>query len=118
MKYCSKCGKELFDEAVICPGCGCAVGNINTPQFSNKNTFVQPESPTLANCAIAFAILMPIVGIILGIIGAVKYTDETLKKKSIRAIVASILIWLGIFLFIVFFSGLGSDSYYYLLTSI
>lgn len=23
MKYCTKCGKELFDEAVICPGCGC-----------------------------------------------------------------------------------------------
>lgn len=25
MKFCSKCGKELFDEAVICTGCGCAV---------------------------------------------------------------------------------------------
>lgn len=25
MKYCSKCGKELLDEAVICPGCGCYV---------------------------------------------------------------------------------------------
>lgn len=24
MKFCSHCGKELFDEAVICPGCGCA----------------------------------------------------------------------------------------------
>ncbi len=23
MKFCTKCGKELFDEAVICPGCGC-----------------------------------------------------------------------------------------------
>ena len=26
MKYCSHCGKELLDEAVICPGCGCATG--------------------------------------------------------------------------------------------
>ena len=25
MKYCSKCGRELFDEAVVCPGCGCAI---------------------------------------------------------------------------------------------
>lgn len=24
MKFCSKCGKELFDEAVVCPNCGCA----------------------------------------------------------------------------------------------
>lgn len=23
MKYCSHCGKELFDEAIMCPGCGC-----------------------------------------------------------------------------------------------
>ena len=25
MKYCSHCGKELFDEAVVCPSCGCSV---------------------------------------------------------------------------------------------
>lgn len=24
MKYCSKCGKEIMDDAVICTGCGCA----------------------------------------------------------------------------------------------
>ena len=27
MKYCSKCGNELFDEAVVCPKCGCPVEN-------------------------------------------------------------------------------------------
>lgn len=26
MKYCPYCGKELMDAAVICVGCGCAVG--------------------------------------------------------------------------------------------
>lgn len=25
MKYCTKCGAELHDEAVICPKCGCKV---------------------------------------------------------------------------------------------
>ena len=25
MKYCSHCGAELLDEAVICPKCGCSV---------------------------------------------------------------------------------------------
>ena len=24
MKFCQKCGKELSDEAVVCPGCGCS----------------------------------------------------------------------------------------------
>lgn len=27
MKYCTKCGNELYDEAVICPKCGCPVQN-------------------------------------------------------------------------------------------
>lgn len=27
MKYCTHCGKELLDEAAICPGCGCATGS-------------------------------------------------------------------------------------------
>ena len=25
MKFCEKCGKEIMDEAVVCPSCGCAV---------------------------------------------------------------------------------------------
>jgi uncharacterized membrane protein YvbJ len=27
MKFCSKCGAEVMDEAVICTKCGCAVAN-------------------------------------------------------------------------------------------
>lgn len=25
MKFCSKCGHEIMEEAVVCPNCGCAV---------------------------------------------------------------------------------------------
>ena len=25
MKFCSNCGKEVSDQAVVCPHCGCAV---------------------------------------------------------------------------------------------
>ena len=25
MKFCTKCGKELIDEAIVCTGCGCSV---------------------------------------------------------------------------------------------
>ncbi len=32
MKYCSKCGNELMDEAVICPKCGCPVENAEKPK--------------------------------------------------------------------------------------
>ncbi len=29
MKFCTHCGKELLDDAVICVGCGCAVNGRN-----------------------------------------------------------------------------------------
>lgn len=30
MKYCSKCGNQINDDAVICTGCGCRVGGDKT----------------------------------------------------------------------------------------
>ena len=40
MKFCTKCGAELHDEAVICPKCGCAVSpayNALDNSISDKN---------------------------------------------------------------------------------
>lgn len=30
MKYCQKCGKEILEEAVVCPNCGCAINKETT----------------------------------------------------------------------------------------
>ena len=35
MKYCTHCGKELLDKAVICVSCGCAVDAQNTQTAKN-----------------------------------------------------------------------------------
>lgn len=40
MKYCSKCGNELLDEAVICPKCGCPVPDMKTPRQGSKKGIV------------------------------------------------------------------------------
>lgn len=37
MKYCTKCGTQLVDEAIVCTGCGCAVEVENTTE-NTKNT--------------------------------------------------------------------------------
>lgn len=37
MKFCAKCGNQLFDEAVVCPKCGCAA-DAPTPKFEIKAT--------------------------------------------------------------------------------
>ena len=41
MKFCSKCGNELIDEAVVCPGCGCAVGGRVMDNMALLNTLSQ-----------------------------------------------------------------------------
>lgn len=95
MKFCSKCGKEIADEAVICPGCGCTVEN-NSAKGSSGTTapiLEKGEKPGLARAALVCSFLIPIVGIICGIIGAIKYKTSKLKKQCIAAIPISIVVW-------------------------
>ena len=33
-RYCEHCGKELVNEAVICPNCGCSVAKNNQKEYS------------------------------------------------------------------------------------
>lgn len=44
MKYCTHCGKEILDEAVICVGCGCAVES-----KAAQTTAPAPDTATLLN---------------------------------------------------------------------
>ena len=39
MKYCQKCGKEIMDEAVVCPGCGCSVVTSEIKNVRKSSTF-------------------------------------------------------------------------------
>ena len=67
MKFCSKCGKELLDEAVFCPGCGCQQGKI-----ASMN-----DSSSFGWAFLGFC--FPLVGLILYLV----WKDNTpLKAKS------------------------------------
>ena len=90
MKFCSKCGKELLDEAVICPGCGCSVA---TPE-ATEAVVPKTEGAALAVVAFVFSFLIPIVGLICGIVGAAKYKTSGLRGLSVAAIVISIIVWI------------------------
>lgn len=43
--FCSKCGKEIADEAVICPHCGC--GTVN--YYATNNHTAQTQQAPVAN---------------------------------------------------------------------
>ena len=69
MKYCSKCGKEIMDEAVVCPGCGCTQGNTSVQSANDSSSF---GWALLGFC-------VPVAGLILYLI----WKDSTpLKAKS------------------------------------
>ncbi len=38
MKFCQMCGKEIMDQAVICPHCGCSVETMNNPNAVGRPT--------------------------------------------------------------------------------
>ena len=50
MKYCSHCGKELDDEAIVCTGCGCAAP-------SKSGTVTADQKATLGLIAKIFMII-------------------------------------------------------------
>ena len=90
MKYCQKCGKELLDEAVICPNCGCAVAPVQ-PSSPTESPFAtetpQPqsrESDSSANMALLFAFL--------GVINMGKYQTKKYKDRCVAAIVIGAIV--------------------------
>ena len=51
MKYCSSCGSEIKDEAVICTKCGCAVNGKTLQGSKSKNM------STMQTIALVFMII-------------------------------------------------------------
>lgn len=64
MKYCSYCGKEIMEDAVICPHCGCQVG------------VSVDDTPNTGLNIISF--LLPVVGAIMYLI----YHEKEPQKAS------------------------------------
>ena len=67
MKYCSKCGSEIHDEAVICTHCGCSVAQ--TQGVSSA------DAPNTGFAVLGFFI--PLVGLILYLVN-----KDTFPKKA------------------------------------
>ncbi len=79
MKYCTKCGKPLIDDAVICPNCGCAVE-------TNKSD----ETNGMSIAGFVCSFFIPLLGLIFGIIGYKKSKElDNGKGLSIAAIAVS-----------------------------
>lgn len=93
--YCKHCGKEISDDAVICPNCGVQVGTL-TPQKNTTNI--------LAIIGFILAFILPVAGLACSIIG--KKQAETCgsgKTLASAGIVISIVELVLLILAVVFF---------------
>ena len=71
MKFCSKCGKEILEEAVICPHCGCAA--------SPPSTFQSNADDQVSNGLCVLSFFIPLFGIIYW---AVKYRETPKRAQA------------------------------------
>lgn len=77
--FCSKCGKEIMSNAVICPNCGCATNNYQAINMSPPATSIYSDdypiiknfsekANTIKTLGIFAAVLMFGIGLIFSII--------------------------------------------------
>ena len=71
--FCSKCGKEVHDEAVVCVHCGCAIENKKTSVVNSD------DAPNTGFAVLGFFI--PLIGLILYFMNK---DTAPLKAKSAR----------------------------------
>ena len=82
MKFCSKCGKQINDDAVICVNCGCSVGNA---------VVTENDAPSTGFAVLGFFI--PIAGLILYLINKDKCPQKAKSagKGAIAGIIVSVV---------------------------
>lgn len=86
MKFCEKCGKELFDEAVICPGCGCPAQatECTIPKKPREKMKKKTKILIIVSAIVAFLIL---VAVILFAPRNLKLNNFTQKPNQVQALV-------------------------------
>lgn len=86
MKYCSKCGKEIVDEAVICVHCGC----------KTEYTTMIDDKPSTGFLFLGF--LLPIVGLILYLCWKDKYPKRarSVGQGALSSVVVQFIIGFGL----------------------
>ena len=60
MKFCQKCGKEIAEEAIICPGCGCAIAEEKKGKGGNDGLAVASKIFLILGCVAQGWLLLPL----------------------------------------------------------
>ena len=84
--FCTNCGKELNENAVICPNCGVPTSNY-VPNFNGQ---MSQEKNSMAVAGFICSFITPILGWVFGGIGLSRAKKRNNKGKALS--VAAIVI--------------------------
>ncbi len=68
--FCKTCGREINDDAVICPNCGCATGKSNSPITTGESK---------KGIGVLFGFFLGLIGLIIGMC---IYKEGTEERKT------------------------------------
>lgn len=94
MKYCTRCGKELVDEAVVCVGCGCSQ--------KNNRYYKEGDSGSFGWALLGF--FVPLAGLILYLIWNDSYPmrAKSCGKGALTGAITSVV--LTVLFYILYFT--------------
>ena len=77
MKYCTQCGNELVDEAVICPACGCKV-----PSASSSGIIEEDDRKVFYTVIKAFMVICTVLSgfLLLPLLWTIPLTAHVCRK--------------------------------------
>ena len=89
--YCKKCGKEIDDEAVVCPNCGCATDNYKT---NTKSAVVTDENDAPSTGFAVLGFFFPLIGLILYLVWKDKMPlrAHSVGKGALIGVIVSVVL--------------------------
>ena len=101
--FCKNCGKEINDNAVICPNCGVQVQEVNQPDVN-----VQQSNNTIAIVGFVLSFLVALAGLICSIIGYKNAVKENAPYKGLALagiIISAVSMILSFILYVTVFAS-------------
>ena len=104
--FCRICGKEINDQAVICPNCGCETG---------KKTVVTKEADAPSTGFGVLGYFFPLIGLILYLVWKSDYPlrAKSTGKGALIGVIVSVTITVLSYVFIGALIGGVYGGYYY-----
>ena len=104
--FCKNCGKEISENAYVCPNCGVKVEN---PSASSAHT--GNKTNTLAIVGFILAFLVPIAGLICSIIARkqIRERDEGGAGLALAGLIISIVEMVFVLLYLIIAVAIGAS---------